>query len=30
MTQPSTIKQRFLERPNELGVIAVGFSGGQV
>lgn len=29
MTQPSTIKQRFLERPNELGVIAVGFSGGQ-
>lgn len=30
MTAPSTIKQRFLSQPNELGVVAVGFSGGQV
>jgi len=30
MTAPSTIKQRFLSKPNELGVVAVGFNGGQV
>lgn len=30
MTQPSTIKQRFLTQPNQLGVVAVGFNGGQV
>jgi len=30
MTSPSTIPQKFLSRPSELGVIAVGFSGGQV
>ncbi|KAL5357733.1 hypothetical protein BJX96DRAFT_145112 [Aspergillus floccosus] len=29
MTQPSTIKQRFLSKPNQLGVVAVGFNGGQ-
>jgi len=29
MTAPSTIVQKFLSRPNELGVVAVGFSGGQ-
>ncbi|KAF9891085.1 Arginase, catabolizes arginine to ornithine and urea [Aspergillus nanangensis] len=29
MTQPSTITQRFLSKPNELGVVAVGFNGGQ-
>ncbi|KAL1987895.1 hypothetical protein VTN96DRAFT_1879 [Rasamsonia emersonii] len=29
MTSPSTIHQRFLSKPNELGVVAVGFSGGQ-
>ncbi|KAL3413755.1 arginase [Aspergillus fumigatus] len=29
MTAPSTIKQRFLSKPNELGVVAVGFNGGQ-
>jgi len=29
MTSPSTIQQKFLTRPNELGVVAVGFSGGQ-
>ncbi|KAL1962077.1 hypothetical protein VTN77DRAFT_605 [Rasamsonia byssochlamydoides] len=29
MTSPSTIRQRFLSKPNELGVVAVGFSGGQ-
>ncbi|KAL4897096.1 hypothetical protein BDV59DRAFT_84662 [Aspergillus ambiguus] len=29
MTQPSTIKQRFLSNPNQLGVVAVGFNGGQ-
>jgi len=29
MTSPSTIYQRFLTKPNELGVVAVGFSGGQ-
>lgn len=30
MTQPSTITQRFLSKPNHLGVVAVGFNGGQV
>jgi hypothetical protein len=30
MTAPSTIKQRFLSKPNQLGVVAVGFNGGQV
>lgn len=30
MTSPSTIRQKFLSNPNELGVVAVGFSGGQV
>lgn len=30
MTQPSTIMQKFLDKPNQLGVVAVGFSGGQV
>jgi len=30
MTSPSTIPQKFLSNPNELGVVAVGFSGGQV
>lgn len=30
MTSPSTIVPKFLSRPNELGVVAVGFSGGQV
>ncbi|KAL2815015.1 hypothetical protein BJX63DRAFT_420602 [Aspergillus granulosus] len=29
MTQPSTIEQRFLSQPNQLGVVAVGFNGGQ-
>ncbi|KAJ0426146.1 hypothetical protein BJY00DRAFT_126821 [Aspergillus carlsbadensis] len=29
MTQPSTIEQRFLSKPNQLGVVAVGFNGGQ-
>ncbi|PGH18025.1 arginase [Helicocarpus griseus UAMH5409] len=29
MTQPSTIRQRFLSKPDEVGVVAVGFSGGQ-
>ncbi|KAB8074691.1 hypothetical protein BDV29DRAFT_173126 [Aspergillus leporis] len=29
MTQPSTITQRFLTKPNQLGVVAVGFNGGQ-
>ncbi|OJJ51574.1 hypothetical protein ASPZODRAFT_127667 [Penicilliopsis zonata CBS 506.65] len=29
MTQPSTITQRFLSKPNQLGVVAVGFNGGQ-
>ncbi|MCJ1246631.1 Arginase, catabolizes arginine to ornithine and urea [Trapelia coarctata] len=29
MTSPSTIPQKFLSKPNELGVVAVGFSGGQ-
>ncbi|KAL9624505.1 MAG: hypothetical protein Q9160_001169 [Pyrenula sp. 1 TL-2023] len=29
MTSPSTIKQKFLSKPSELGVVAVGFSGGQ-
>ena len=30
MTSPSTIPPKFLSAGNELGVIAVGFSGGQV
>lgn len=30
MTQPSTIAQRFLSNPSQLGVVAVGFNGGQV
>ncbi|KAK2749333.1 Arginase, catabolizes arginine to ornithine and urea [Onygenales sp. PD_40] len=29
MTAPSTIPQRFLSKPHDLGVVAVGFSGGQ-
>jgi arginase len=29
MTSPSTIPQKFLTRPSELGVVAVDFSGGQ-
>lgn len=29
MTQLSTISQRFLSKPNQLGLVAVGFSGGQ-
>ncbi|KAL3477553.1 arginase [Aspergillus californicus] len=29
MTSPSTIQQRFLSKPNQLGVVAVGFNGGQ-
>ncbi|PYH45426.1 arginase [Aspergillus saccharolyticus JOP 1030-1] len=29
MTSPSTIPQRFLSKPNQLGVVAVGFNGGQ-
>ncbi|KAL4992114.1 arginase [Aspergillus falconensis] len=29
MTSPSTIKQTFLSKPNQLGVVAVGFNGGQ-
>lgn len=30
MTLPSTITQNFLSKPNQLGVVAVGFNGGQV
>ncbi|KAJ5539839.1 Arginase [Penicillium tannophilum] len=30
MTQPSTIKSRFLTKPDQLGVVAVGFNGGQM
>ena len=30
MTSPSTIAPKFLSTNNELGVVAVGFSGGQV
>ena len=30
MTSPSTIPSKFLSKSDELGVIAVGFSGGQV
>ena len=30
MTSPSTIPPKFLSAGNELGVVAVGFSGGQV
>ncbi|KAJ5891921.1 Arginase [Penicillium subrubescens] len=30
MTQPSTIPSRFLSHPNHLGVVAVGFNGGQM
>lgn len=29
MTSPSTVQPKFLSRGNELGVVAVGFSGGQ-
>ncbi|KAL1957937.1 hypothetical protein VTO42DRAFT_5329 [Malbranchea cinnamomea] len=29
MTAPSTIVQQFIPKPRELGVVAVGFSGGQ-
>ncbi|KAJ5950790.1 uncharacterized protein N7479_009203 [Penicillium vulpinum] len=29
MTQPSTITSRFLSHPDQLGVVAVGFNGGQ-
>lgn len=29
MTSPSTIRPKFLSAPSELGVVAVGFSGGQ-
>lgn len=29
MTSPSTITPKFLSAPSELGVVAVGFSGGQ-
>lgn len=29
MTSPSTITQRFLSNPGQLGVVAVGFNGGQ-
>jgi arginase len=29
MTSPSTIPQKFLSAPADLGVVAVGFSGGQ-
>ncbi|KAI1609020.1 arginase [Exophiala viscosa] len=29
MTSPSTIQQKFLSAPSELGVVLVGFSGGQ-
>jgi len=29
MTSPSTISPKFLTAPSELGVVAVGFSGGQ-
>ncbi|KAL1991347.1 hypothetical protein VTN49DRAFT_5339 [Thermomyces lanuginosus] len=29
MTAPPTIRQRFLSKPNQLGVVAVGFSHGQ-
>lgn len=30
MTAPSTITQRFLSNPGQMGVVAVGFNGGQV
>ena len=30
MTSPSTIPSKFLSNPGDLGVVAVGFSGGQV
>ena len=30
MTSPSTIPPKFLSNGHELGVVAVGFSGGQV
>ncbi|KAJ5390593.1 Arginase [Penicillium cataractarum] len=30
MTQPSTIASHFLSHPNQLGVVAVGFNGGQM
>lgn len=30
MTSPPTLQSKFLSKDNELGVVAVGFSGGQV
>jgi arginase len=30
MTTTSMIQPKFLSKPDELGVVAVGFSGGQV
>lgn len=30
MTSPPTIQPKFLYNGNDLGVVAVGFSGGQV
>ncbi|KAJ5493134.1 Arginase [Penicillium diatomitis] len=30
MTQPPTFPSRFLSHPNQLGVVAVGFNGGQM
>ena len=29
MSSPSTIRQKFLTSPSDLGVVLVGFSGGQ-
>ena len=29
-TNTSMIKSRFLSKPEDIGVVAVGFSGGQV
>lgn len=30
MTSPSTLQSKFLSKDNDLGIVAVGFSGGQV
>lgn len=30
MTSPSKLQSKFLSNDNDLGVVAVGFSGGQV
>lgn len=30
MTAPATITQRFIGKPNQMGVVAVGFNDGQV